>query len=464
MEDFLARIPQVQPPKPRDSALGILLRRGEDGLEVFFGRRARKSRFMPGHLAFPGGGMDAQDEPGREGAYARCASRELQEETGIQVAPESWIDVGERITPPMFPVRFRTRFFVAWWPDGASIPSELPSPEEIDELSLREPAAVLEQWRRGKCLLPPPCLPMLRELADADPATDLDTLAASLRAANDLEQRFPRIEFGTEAWVVPVRTRTIPPATHTNVWMPGGERFVVIDPGSTEDAENERLLGVVRRRCDAGAKVEAVLLTHHHPDHIGGAARLSRELGVEVRAHRETLDRVDLEGCATATLEDDALLDLGGVRLRALWTPGHAPGHLAFAIEGTPALISGDLVSGFSTILVPPQSGQMTAFLDSLRRVLEGGFRKLLPAHGPPLAVKQVEKVLEHRLMREGRVRDALSAEWSPLNDLASRAYADVPETPEVLAQMQAQAHLMRLEELGEAESKDGGAAWRTRG
>ena len=48
----------AEPPAPRNSALGVVVRRGPRGLEVLLGRRARRARFMPGNLAFPGGKLE----------------------------------------------------------------------------------------------------------------------------------------------------------------------------------------------------------------------------------------------------------------------------------------------------------------------------------------------------------------------------------------------------------------------
>src|SRR5262245_3862852 len=256
-------------PEPKDSALGIVLDRGR----VLLGRRARRSRFMPGNLAFPGGRMEPEDRPGTGGAFERCVSREVLEETGLAIPEAAWHAAGERTTPPIFPVRFRTRFFVGS-AAASNLPPATPQPEEIETLSFEKPKVVLEDWAAGRALVPPPLLPILRLLLTVTDV-DLTRLAARIATINTAEDRLPRIEFSPAGWVLPVRSRTLPPASCTNVWIPGGRRSVVIDPGSAEDAEHERLLGLARRRASEGSPVVAVVLSHHHRDHVAGAGRLA---------------------------------------------------------------------------------------------------------------------------------------------------------------------------------------------
>jgi ribonuclease/clavin/mitogillin len=436
-----------EPPVPRDSALGVVVRRTPEGLEVLLGRRARRARFMPGNLVFPGGVLE--DEDGADEArWRRGASRELAEETGLAIAPEAWRDVGERVTPPLFPVRFRTRFFLAELPQGIEPPAP-PSPDEIEALAFHRPRQVLEAWRTGTALVPPPVLPLLRALASApeEPAR----LAEQLREVNALEARTPRIEFLPDVWMLPLRTRTLPPATHTNAWMPGGARFVVLDPGSAEASELEALRRAVDRRRQDGARLEAILLTHAHPDHVSGARQAAEDLGVPVRAHPTVLAALgaSLGPCAGAPLRDGDVVDLGGLRLVTLETPGHAPGHLAFHLPERQAALVGDLLSSLSTILVDPEEGDMDAFLASLARVGALRCRTLLPAHGAPLPARAVEDARAHRRARAERVLEALQGGPASLAAIATAAYTDTPRAPAPLRERQTLAHLRALERAG---------------
>jgi len=443
-------------PEPKDSALGIVVRRREDGgFDVLLGRRARHSRFMPGNLAFPGGKLEPRDEPERAGGFERCASRELLEETGLDIPPSAWAPAGERTTPPLYPVRFRTLFFVAELPAGAALPAAPPAPDEIEWLAFADPRTVLADWESGISLVPPPILPILRLMLLA--SGDVAALAEAIAAINEGEDASPRIEFVPGVWVFPVRTRTLPPASCTNVWMPGGRRFVVIDPGSGEAGENQRLLAVIAKRVALGDVVEAVVLSHHHRDHVSGAAQLAAALGVPVLAHALTLARIPAfpEGVATRELNDGDTLELDGTTLRVVHTPGHAPGHLAFFDAARRVLIAGDLVSGLSTILVGLVDGDMDAYLASLRASAALGPKMVLPSHGPPLPGKAIAATIAHREVREAGIVSVL-ADGAPrdLATIAAAAYAETPDAPAFLRELQTRSHLERLARHGRVEMR----------
>jgi len=446
-------------PPPVDSALGIVARRAGGEWELLFGMRSRRSRFMPGNLAFPGGKIDPADAPDSAGALERCASRELLEETGLTIPPAAWLDAGERTTPPFFAVRFRTLFFVA------EVPADTrpPSPAEIESLSFASAPRVLADWEAGAALVPPPILPILRALIDGRPAT-AEAIARIVAEVNGAEQPIPRIEFVPGIWALPLRTRTLPPAACTNVWMPGGERFVVVDPGSGEPDEIERLLAVVRKREATGAGVEAVVLTHHHRDHVSGAGAVARALGVPVRAHAATLSRIPPlpPGVRGQALADGETIDLAGALLEAVATPGHAPGHLAFLVSPQRALIAGDLVSGLSTILIGLAEGDMDQYLASLARAASLEPAIVLPAHGPPLPAAAIASTIRHRQEREQRIVAALgSGATRDLASIAEAAYADTPSAAPFLREMQTRSHLERLARTGRVRQHDpSGTSW----
>jgi glyoxylase-like metal-dependent hydrolase (beta-lactamase superfamily II)/8-oxo-dGTP pyrophosphatase MutT (NUDIX family) len=419
---------------------------------VLVGRR--RSRFLGGFFAFPGGTVEPADgDPASEGdaCFRRAAARELAEETGIRAAPEVLLDAGRRVTPPFFPRRFDTRFYVVGL--GAEIEPSPQQPGEFDDLRWTGASAVERAWRELEIRVAPPLIPILQELARVGPAP-WEEIARRLFSVNEeMESAIgPRIEFVPDVLMIPLSTITLPPATTTNCYVVGGGSFAVIDPGG-RGGEVTRLLRHVEARTAAEARPIAVVLTHHHSDHVGGAVETATRLQVPVFAHPETwsLWREGAELAARGLareLRDGEHVELGGgERLRALHTPGHAAGHLALLEERRGSLFAGDLVSGLSTILVDSAPGSLDLYLASLQRIRDVGARTLFPAHGPPMIspAADVQGVIDHRAEREARIVAALEGGPMRLQEIAARAYADTPQAPATLAAAQTAAHLDRL-------------------
>jgi glyoxylase-like metal-dependent hydrolase (beta-lactamase superfamily II) len=243
------------------------------------------------------------------------------------------------------------------------------------------------------------------------------------------------------------------------VYLVGPERGVqaVVDPGSPYADQQEILHNTLDAEREAGRPLGLVLLTHHHGDHVGGATALATRFGVPIAAHRATARRLAGRVEVTRVLEPDETIDLDGVRVTSVFTPGHAEGHLCFEI-GT-ASIAGDMVAGIGTILIDPSEGDMALYLDSLRALLARPATMLLPAHGPPIVdgPAKLREYLAHRQMREDRVVAALGREATPIRELVTAVYADTPAVLWPLAERSLRAHLVKLVREGRAREDDAG-------
>lgn len=159
---------------PRLAATVILLRGGEESLEVLLAQRTPHARFMGGAWVFPGGAVGAADGPGDTGLRA-AAVRELAEEAGVRLAdPAKLVPFSRWITPAEVKIRYDTWFFLAPLPEG-----EHPRIDGSEVIDARwyEPAAALAAARAGEILLVFPTIKHLEQLSGFASAGELLTHA-----------------------------------------------------------------------------------------------------------------------------------------------------------------------------------------------------------------------------------------------------------------------------------------------
>lgn len=261
-------------------------------------------------------------------------------------------------------------------------------------------------------------------------------------------------------WVVPLRTPTLPPASATNTAVVGRRKLAVIEPATPHADEQSRLVGMLDERMADGAQVEAIVVTHHHSDHIGFAQALAERTGAPILAHPETAARVSLTVDRHITGDTVIALDEGHA-LRPVFTPGHAPGHLVYLDTATGIAHAGDMVAGVGSILIDPDDGgDMSAYLESLEVLARLGANRLVPAHGhvfdEPEAV--CRHFIEHRLGREAKVLAAIGTESKTLPEILASAYADTPKMLWPLAEKSLRAHITKLVSDGRVLQDETGA------
>ncbi|NUM53164.1 MAG: MBL fold metallo-hydrolase [Candidatus Hydrogenedentes bacterium] len=553
----------MHPVIPIKAAAGMILT-AEPTPRVLLARRSAALRFMAGFHVFPGGRIDdeeptapvvnALDTASARGVHA--VAREIFEETGLLVGtrnanrlpapsakPETRfpgpdttnaesetiqretiraarmaildgkdtfdafltrhhlrIDAtqfefaGDWVTPAIAPIRFDTRYYIVRVPIATGEELHV---GEIDALDWFTPAGARAAWRCGTIQLPPPVAYVLQNLA-AYPFPDvLDHLRDCGEHTGD---RPSKMEFANGIYMLPLRSPTLPPATHTNCIIIGERELYLIDPAANDDEERALLIRQIKLLEDLGGAVKAIILTHSHIDHVCAANFCRQHYNAPIWAHPETARQLGIDfgelgvengvsGNAkqdpntafhrspTANdsptemefpkpdtrnptpappvdryLHDGDLITIPGAppwQLRALHTPGHDPGHLCFIEETTRTLIAGDLIANPGTIVVSlDHGGDMTQFIDSLERVAnQPGYDTILPAHGMPLThgPDKIRKHLEHRLWREGKVKAAIEAGKTALAEILPLAYDDVPPETWPLAELSLKSHLKRL-------------------
>lgn len=236
----------------------------------------------------------------------------------------------------------------------------------------------------------------------------------------------------------------------TNSYIVGYGPFAIIDPGVDEPSH----VAALWEACDG--ELDSLLLTHRHPDHSGGVAELARRSGAWVGAFPKSQNGTyDTPLAVDRPLADGERLEIGGVALEVLHTPGHAADHLCFFAPEAGVLFAGDSVMADVTVVILPPDGSMTAYLQTLDRLAALAARQLAPAHGRLLddPGATIAEIRTHRLDREAQVRDVLDQTPLRAEVIAARLYPDLDPRLRPMAAAQVEAHLIRLQELGKARS-----------
>ncbi len=211
----------------------------------------------------------------------------------------------------------------------------------------------------------------------------------------------------------------------TNTWIlrePGATRSVVVDPGPADDAHLQAVLA-------AAGEVGLVLFTHRHADHTEALGRIVELTGAPARS-------IDPEFSSGAEpLTDGETIDVDGLTIEVLATPGHTTDSTCFLIGAEASLLSGDTILGRGTTVIAHPDGVLGPYLDSLAHVRElieeGLVERILPGHGPVIEspAEVVDFYLEHRAERLDQVRAAVQAGATTPREVVEAVYQDVDES-----------------------------------
>lgn len=411
---------------------------------------------------------------------------------GLSMAVDKLAFFSHWITPVGPPRRYDTRFFVAAAPERQTA---VPDGEEAVDHIWIAPADALERGRRGEFPLSSPTIRTLRELASFETT---DALLNHARRPRKVRPTLPRAASGSAGLklfyesdapyaeigkvdpegtgkasyeILPgMLTRlsstvlrltapnpSVMTGPGTNTYLIGNSEVAVIDPGPVIEEHVDAIVAA------APGPIRWILTTHTHMDHSPAASLLKEKTGAEVLGmpapEGRSQDR-DFRPDRIPTHGDRLAVD--GVTLRAIHTPGHASNHLCFLLEEEMILFSGDHIMQGSTVVINPPDGDMGAYLKSLDALHEEEIDYIAPAHGFLMdrPYKVVDRLVSHRLVRESKVIAGMR-ELGPANEdeLVVRVYDDVPPAMHPLAKRSLLAHLLKLQEDGEAANEEG--RWR---
>ena len=265
--------------------------------------------------------------------------------------------------------------------------------------------------------------------------------------------RFVRIDREVQRLVAPNASLMTGPGT--NSYVIGDPPLAILDPGPDDPAH----LGLLQQAVPRPA---FIFVTHTHRDHSSGAHTLATATGAPIVGLPPPADGRQDETCVPTVLPvHDEVFTVGGARLRAIHTPGHASNHVCFLLEGSLLLFSGDhVLDGVTPVILPPD-GDMAAYIESLQRLKTYGPRAIAPGHGRVLTdpIGSIDYVIAHRAKREAKVLGVLNAMGrGTLDELLPRVYSDVKPALLRIARLSLEAHLIKL--MREGRARLDGDSW----
>ncbi|NNE98902.1 MAG: MBL fold metallo-hydrolase [Pyrinomonadaceae bacterium] len=488
---------------PKEAAALILL--DHKNTKVLWARRNPKLKFLGGFHGFPGGKVDNSDTETdvrnsnpEWSKFIACAVREVFEEVGVLLVRNGerltkgqivslhddlvsgrstfaeilkdwglWIDAEDFIytgfwtTPEFSPIRFKTHFFAASCPKK-QIP--YPAITELQEIEFVEPESARNQWANSNVLIAPPVLIALRELLAAkDPyenSINVKEAAGRLKKRSEsVSGNIDHIELNSRLICLPLKTETLPPATHTNCFIVGKKQFVVIDAAARLEGEQKKLFSIIGQMIENGNSCKGIIVSHLHRDHYGAETALKRYLrekhglDVPISSHKPTAESLTGKVEIVTFIEDNASYELEDENgepfsLEVLHTPGHARGHLCFYDREFGFLLSSDNVVGLGTVVIAPPEGDMNEYFDSLERMKHlPNLNFLCGSHGMAVydAKARIKEYIEHRKQREISILEVVRQGTDAPGEIVDIVYEGLSPKLLPLAEKSVEAHLAKL-------------------
>ncbi|MBI4362054.1 MAG: MBL fold metallo-hydrolase, partial [Euryarchaeota archaeon] len=282
--------------------------------------------------------------------------------------------------------------------------------------------------------------------------------------------------------------------SHAYLLVDGGEACLV-DAGAGYGRSRKTLETALEGAGVSPRRVARIVNTHEHVDHAGGDPEARGFTEARILMHPRALESIrnqstwkppaklwermdpigrrifeegqrqfrELLGLPVEPLEEGGEVRVGGMRLRAIHTPGHAPGHLCLYEAGRRLLFTGDHVLGKGTPYVgsgEPIAGNMGDYYASLERLMDLRVDWLLPGHGPPRsdATERIRSTMESKRRREQKVLDTLRAGGTlSVPQISALVYADVKGMPKRFLETSTESYLLNLERQGVVGSEERG-------
>ena len=260
-------------------------------------------------------------------------------------------------------------------------------------------------------------------------------------------RRDMEFEYGTATRLSPLIRRVIAPNPSpftfhgTGTYILGEGHVAVIDPGPDLPEHVDAL-----RAALAGEEISHILVTHCHLDHSPACRRLreftdaptyaygrhgaGRSMGDDAEGEVKVEEGADLAFVPDREVRHGDVIEGDGWSVECVFTPGHTSNHMCYQLREERALFTGDHVMAWSTSVISPPDGDMSAYMNSLELLLERDDARYWPTHGPAVEDPKgfVQSYIDHRREREAQILQQIGEGRHRIEEMVPRMYAEYPE------------------------------------
>ncbi|CAD5233373.1 unnamed protein product [Bursaphelenchus xylophilus] len=231
---------------------------------------------------------------------------------------------------------------------------------------------------------------------------------------------------------------------------------VLVDTGEGNIPKYIELLKKVLTENEA--ELDSIVITHWHPDHVGGISDVRSAFGAEFPVYKLKRDTHDESGVCNYTYIDDGYqIKVEGATLRIVATPGHTTDHASLFLEEEKVLFSGDCILGEGSTVFEC----LHTYMKSLDVLLDLNSARIFPGHGKVIEDPKgkITEYVQHRMLRENQILEALKKAGNATNmDLTNAVYPDIPLSLKLGALGNVDHHLSKLVKDGKVKKNSDGS------
>lgn len=238
----------------------------------------------------------------------------------------------------------------------------------------------------------------------------------------------------------------------------GTDKAVFIDTAYGQNEEINTYIKLWEEKLKP--ELSAIILTHRHDDHIGGALKLNKATNGTLICGEQEVPHISKSLSSITSLvgaKDGDKFNLGNLTLEIIETPGHTSGSICIFLHEQKILFTGDTVLGGTTTAISPGQGSMADYINSLNKLIGYNSLYICPGHGNIIndPQKKLESIIKQRINRENQIIKVLEKGSASAEDMFLQMYKRLDERLHQSAIGQIKSHLIKLKNEGKITTTD---------